>query len=39
MKKLVKAVEEFCSYLFVPQWEKRSKDYGLDGWLDEILAK
>lgn len=38
MMKFVKAVEEFCSYLFVPQWGKRPKDYGLDGWLEEILA-
>ena len=28
VKKVLKAVWEFCSYLFVPQWGKHPKDVG-----------
>lgn len=39
MKRFLKAVWQFCSYLFVPKWGKRPKDYGQDGYLEEPLAK
>ena len=39
MKRFFKAFWQFCSYLFVPQWGKRPKDYGQDGYLEEQLAK
>lgn len=39
VKNVLRAAWQFCSYLFVPQWGKRPKDYGQDGWLEEQLAK
>lgn len=35
--KYLKAIWQFCKYVFVPQ--KPLKDNGQDGWLEEQLAK
>jgi hypothetical protein len=37
VKSLLNAVWQFCKYVFVPQ--KRPKDYGQEGWLEDQLAK
>lgn len=39
VKGVLRGIWQFCSYLFVPQWGKRPKDYGQDGYLEEQLAK
>lgn len=39
VKGVLSGIWQFCSYLFVPQWGKRPKDYGQDGYLEEQLAK
>lgn len=39
IKSLLKGIWKFCSYLFVPQWGKRPKDYGQDGYLEEMMKK
>lgn len=39
MKKVLKAIWQFCGQVFIPQWGKRPNDYGQDGYLEEQLAK
>ena len=38
IKGFFRGIWQFCTYLFVPQWGKRPKDYGADGWLEEQVA-
>lgn len=39
MKKYLRAIGLLCGQVFIPQWGKRPKDYGQDGYLEELLAK